>query len=536
MTGKSAAIYTRISEDRWGEAEGVERQKEACEQLAANRGLDVVAYFEDNNRSAMKGKRPAYERLCDAVRASEIDVVIVLRTDRLYRKLSELVPLTEVFRSTPIFAVKSGDVDLTTADGKLRANIMGSVSQHESEVKAERVSDAALQRAHKGRFLGGNRRFGYEHELTRTRALHGAAGTEEIEVPTGKLVHVPAEAEAIRWAYLHILVGGSLRSVVGEWNSRGLCGPRGAAFTSQTVRHILLRPMNAGLACYKGQILEVAHEAPAIIDVETWRAVKSVFNEAAKRAPRGRPATSLLAPVLKCTVCLAINGPTAKAQMCAARRARPNPAGERERIYKCDAAGHVTRRLALLDAEIDALVLNYVRDNAGRLRRPVVSNAKVVKQQEQIETLRNKLAKFAAMAGDMDVNDYVNAVNPLRAQLKELEKAAVRVSGTPATAELLRADDITVAWSMLDTDTKRTIIQENVSFIFVGPAQMGRYSKTMPGVHIYDVNLDPIFPALTAEVPPENVSAWAHAMAAGMPAMTTTTAKRVSSAMFPVKP
>lgn len=35
----AVAIYTRISDDRAGDSAGVRRQREACEKLAADRGL-----------------------------------------------------------------------------------------------------------------------------------------------------------------------------------------------------------------------------------------------------------------------------------------------------------------------------------------------------------------------------------------------------------------------------------------------------------------------------------------------------------------
>src|SRR3954453_5391654 len=71
-----AALYCRISEDRYEEAEGGERQEGICEKFAADRGYDVVARFIDNDRSAMHGQRPNYRTMLDAIRRGEIDVVV----------------------------------------------------------------------------------------------------------------------------------------------------------------------------------------------------------------------------------------------------------------------------------------------------------------------------------------------------------------------------------------------------------------------------------------------------------------------------
>jgi len=248
--GTRAVIYTRISEDRDNEAEGVDRQRESCEKLAAERGLDVVGYYEDNDRSAMHGKRPRYRAMLQAVQDGQVDVIITLATDRLYRLVSDLVELTTVLASTPVHTVKSGDIDLSSADGRLQAFIAGTVAQHASEKQGERVSDAAVQRAQRGRFLGGQRRFGYQQLGSLPRRVRDRVTGEyrDIQRPTGPLTLVPQEADAIAWGYQHLARGGSLEAVVREWRGRGLTGPQGAAFTGTSVREVLRRPMNAGLS------------------------------------------------------------------------------------------------------------------------------------------------------------------------------------------------------------------------------------------------------------------------------------------------
>lgn len=535
-----AAIYTRISEDRYGEAEGVERQKKSCEKLAKQRGLDVVAYFEDNNRSAMHGKRPAYERMIAAVKAGEIDVVIVLRTDRLYRRLKELIELTDVLRETPVYSVHSGDVDLSTADGRMMANVLGSMAQHESEVKSERISAASRQRAAKGRYNGGNRRFGYEHASKRTIILHGDDVASEVEVPTGKLVLVPAEADAIKWAYEHVLHGGSLRSVCREWASRGLVGGRGAAFSSLTVRNILLRPMNAGLATYKGEVLEVSHDAPAIVTVKQWQSVKGIIE--GRREGAGRPATSLLSPVLKCAVCLEAGNTAAYVNSSVARPRQLQQRGAS--IYRCKAGGHVQRRRVKLDSLISVIVLVYIVNNADSIRRPLATSTQAVKQERRIADLKDTLAKWSARAGDLHPDDYANAVNPIRAQLTKLEKASVKVSTTPATIELLQGKSDVEAlvhvgeeWKRMDVETRRTIITEMVSRIEVGRHRDAIQGNALAGVRIFDrngVEIE-IRAKLTdatldlATIP--DTDDYISAMAASIPAMTDAQAKRISATL-----
>lgn len=238
----------------------------------------------------MSGPRPRFQAMLQAVRRGEIDVVLVWAVDRLYRRLADLLELTNALGDVPVYAVRSGDIDLSTADGRLHANLLGSVAQHESEKKAERVRAAAERRARAGRFPGGARRFGYRHS--------------EVDLSTGKrtLELIPAEADAIAWAYRHVTAGGSLEAVCREWRDRGLVGPRGAPFTGVSVRDVLLRPMNGGLGVYRGEIVGKSG-APAIVDEETFRTARAVLSDPRRRTNVGRPVLSLLSGLLRCGVC-----------------------------------------------------------------------------------------------------------------------------------------------------------------------------------------------------------------------------------------
>ena len=488
---RRAAIYTRISEDRFDEAEGVDRQRLECENHAAAEGFEIMGYFEDNDRSAMHGSRPGYEAMLAAVGRGEVEVVLVLRTDRLYRRLTELIPLTEVLskHGVPVIGVKSGEVDLATADGRLRANIMGAVSQHESEVKGERIGDAAADRIRRGRFSGGQRRFGYRHRDVRTVIVRPRGGGEPVDVerPTGPLVLVPEEADAIAWAYQHILRGGSQESVVREWRRRGLTGPQGAEFTATAMRDCLLRPPNAGLVFYKGVELPGRSEMPSIVEPDVWRAVRAMLLDPSRRAKVGRPALSLLAPVLRCGVCGGKMSAASKP-----RRGRDSPI---DLIYRCRAIGdkvngltgtHTQRIRHKLDAGIEELVVQHLMINVERLRRPLsaVSGAVSAAAQEA-DKLRSRLAGFQAIASDMEPADYVAATRSIRSKLATLESKILTAVGTPATAALVRSDDLATEWAGMTVDEKRAVIVEQVDRVEVGRGTSGNTSATMVNVQLF---------------------------------------------------
>ncbi|MFH2071417.1 MAG: recombinase family protein, partial [Actinomycetota bacterium] len=83
---RRAGIYLRISSDPEGLRLGVQRQFEDCERICAQHGWEVTDVYEDNDRSAYRGKpRPEYERMLDDLRSGRINAVAVYAQDRLTR-------------------------------------------------------------------------------------------------------------------------------------------------------------------------------------------------------------------------------------------------------------------------------------------------------------------------------------------------------------------------------------------------------------------------------------------------------------------
>jgi DNA invertase Pin-like site-specific DNA recombinase len=76
-----AALYPRISKDDRADEDGVNRQLERLIAEAERRGWEHVAFIE-NDVSATKARpRPEYERLLAAVRAGEVQAVLVTASE-----------------------------------------------------------------------------------------------------------------------------------------------------------------------------------------------------------------------------------------------------------------------------------------------------------------------------------------------------------------------------------------------------------------------------------------------------------------------
>src|SRR5262249_13640253 len=126
----------------------------------------VAEVYIDRDISAYSGRRrPSYDRMVDDLKNGIRDAVVVVDQDRLTRHVRELEDFISLADANGIaLASVSGEIDLSTSDGRFRARIMGSVARQESEKKSERIQRQRDQAARLGRFGGGPRRYGYEND------------------------------------------------------------------------------------------------------------------------------------------------------------------------------------------------------------------------------------------------------------------------------------------------------------------------------------------------------------------------------------
>lgn len=284
-----AAVYLRISEDRTGEQLGVTRQREDCVTLCAGKGWTPVEYV-DNDMSATSSKpRPRYQRMLADIKAGTIGAVVAWDLDRLHRRPIELESFMALADEHQLaLATVSGDVDLSTAQGRLVARLKGSVAAHEGEHRKARQLRAARQRA-EGGVPNWSRAFGY---FSDTRQPD------------------PATAPLVKQGYADILAGASLGDVCRSWNAAGAFTVTGKPWTAETLTKFLRKARNAGLRSYTTKVggrlvTEIVGKGtwPALVDENTWRAAQSVLDAPGRRPGRKSVRRHLLTGVARCGKC-----------------------------------------------------------------------------------------------------------------------------------------------------------------------------------------------------------------------------------------
>lgn len=148
---KITGVYVRVSSRDQSHAS----QLPDLERWVAAHGATVEWYRDTFTGKSMD--RPGLEKLLESMRAGKIERIVVWRLDRLGRTARGLTALFEELRERGVGLVSLKDgLDLSTAAGRLMANVLASVAAYETEIRAERVAAGQAVAKKQGKKWGGS--------------------------------------------------------------------------------------------------------------------------------------------------------------------------------------------------------------------------------------------------------------------------------------------------------------------------------------------------------------------------------------------
>jgi DNA invertase Pin-like site-specific DNA recombinase len=149
---KHVAVYIRVS----SKAQDHRSQTPDLERWADQQSEPVKTYRDKFTGKSME--RPGWERLWKEVQAGNVSKVVVWRLDRLGRTASGLTKVFDelIERKVPLVSLKDS-IDLSTASGKLMANVLASVAAYENEVRRERIIAGQEVARANGKSWGGSK-------------------------------------------------------------------------------------------------------------------------------------------------------------------------------------------------------------------------------------------------------------------------------------------------------------------------------------------------------------------------------------------
>lgn len=176
-----AVAYLRVSGDSQVEAGGFDRQLEACQRLARDKGLTLVQSFKEEAVSGTKGEdeRPAFQELVAYMVDHQIEVVLIEGLDRLARmmRVQEQLLLYLCSKNLTLYAANTGEniTEAIASDPMKKAliQIQGVFAELDRSMIVAKLRKGRETRKAKHGRCEGQKPFGhYEVEAETLRHIH----------------------------------------------------------------------------------------------------------------------------------------------------------------------------------------------------------------------------------------------------------------------------------------------------------------------------------------------------------------------------
>jgi site-specific DNA recombinase len=468
------AVYCRRSR-RGGRS--VERQEEDGRRIAAGKGWEVVAVYREWASASpyAKKSRKEWDALLASVEAGEFDAVIVWMEDRTARDVIQAGAFVQACRKAGLkrLVLPSFDYDLTDEEAVIRfyGEVLG--GQREAALISKRSKRAHLEEAQNGRrHSGGKRAFG-ERGRRRIEEEEGNWRT----VPIVSEGQAEAERDLLREAARRILAGDSLRGICLDWNEAGHESPRGRRWTTQTLRRLLLQARLVGMREHNGQLYEGSF--PAILERETWQAVRAILTDPARMATAvGGTSRHLLTGLVFCGVC-------------GAKLRITRYGSDRVVYYRCPSRSDGGRNCVARKAEdVDGLILRAIFravekgqawDQAAAERS---ADDPTRPHYEALARLTAELDTLDAMVAEAELAERLGgkpspSAATLRRKVTERDaerdrhqEAVNRLQHNRVVGQIPR--NLRHVWEDLSLDRRRAILAATIEWIKVHPQGQGR--------------------------------------------------------------
>lgn len=233
--------YIRTSTEDQTLSLGTQRAK--IDAMATMRDLTIGEYITDQE-SAKTLDRTGMQRLLALVDAGEVSTVVIAKLDRLTRSVRDLDALISRFAKHGVTLISVNEMlDLSTATGRMLANLIGVISQWERETIAERTATVLRHKKASGAAYTRITPYGYERDGER-------------------LVAIEAEQATIRRIFAWSNAGISLLSIAQKLNGAGVTCKNGGSWHASTVRAILKNSVHQGTA-------QAVAESPVLAEVQS---------------------------------------------------------------------------------------------------------------------------------------------------------------------------------------------------------------------------------------------------------------------------
>lgn len=194
---KKVCAYARVSTDGRKQEESLENQTAAYERMIkANPEYEFVGMYADQGISGYCEKRPKFQKMLEAARAGEIDLIITKSISRFARNTVTVLKFARELKELGVgIFFEEQKINTLTGDGEMMLAVLASFAQEESRSMSENNKWSIQKKFERGEGMINTSRFcGYDKD------------------EYGDLIINPEEAEIVRLLFdLYLMNVGTTR-------------------------------------------------------------------------------------------------------------------------------------------------------------------------------------------------------------------------------------------------------------------------------------------------------------------------------------
>jgi DNA invertase Pin-like site-specific DNA recombinase len=144
-------------------ASALRRSGAKIEAYATLKDLTLVEVIEDAGISAKSLKRPGMQRLLEIVHRGEVEAVVILKLDRMFRNTVDALQTTQGFdkKGVALHSIQES-LDTQSAMGRFFFTLLAAIGEMERGVIGERTRTALARKKEKGEVISRFAPFGYQ--------------------------------------------------------------------------------------------------------------------------------------------------------------------------------------------------------------------------------------------------------------------------------------------------------------------------------------------------------------------------------------
>lgn len=262
----NAVIYARYSSDSQRE-ESIEGQLRECREYAERNNMTIVGTYIDRALSAKTADRPEFQHMIKDSAKELFEIVLVWKLDRFSRDRYDSAHYKHILKTNGVKVVSAKEHISEGPEGIILEAMLEGYAEFYSAELSEKIHRGQKENALKGKNNGGGVPLGYL-----------------LDKKAQKLVIDPTTAPLVVEVFEKYADGKSVRSIVEDFNARGLKTKRGQPFNINSFSSLLKNRKYIGEYRYQDVVIEGG--VPAIVP-------EDLFNRVQERMEKNRHAPAM---------------------------------------------------------------------------------------------------------------------------------------------------------------------------------------------------------------------------------------------------